>query len=430
MPLRSKHFTEPKRNARLEQCLISDPAHVTRGSSGDHVVLIQQALNKLRDLPGGEDFRLRVSGVYGTETADAVLDFKTTREIVAASRQGAADNVVGKMTIARLDDEMATLERLAAAVVKVNVTPRWGHLVADCDMNGFSRNRLKRNGDSGDWTSSSSKVPIHQMIPMGLTRMLRFEHAGAGTLTVDVDDSTIAMVVDFQHEASRVGTRRSLVTLLGKRPGTTELQVMIDGRRQETVRLPVRERQLVHLNAVYLGPRTVSEDVAGFARGVFSWLNTIVTPQTNILFVPITIRVEPRVSYRGGPPFDIDPSKPLYILKDSDTAPNGAQAVTWDDLRRFHQTTGVSLFYGPNVRSRDDDTIGQSKNGMRMCWAPLRSPSGTKSPQRALVMLGAHEVLHSLGAKHIHTGENYNFLMVPTPIGKSILIPSETLVDI
>lgn len=124
MPLQSRHFTQPKRNAQLEQCLVSDPAHVTPGSQGDHVSLIQQSLNKLRDLPGGEDFRLTVSGRYDPETSAAVLEFKTKRNIVAPQRQNKADNVVGKMTIAALDEEMLALEQRQSAG-KVDSPAAW-----------------------------------------------------------------------------------------------------------------------------------------------------------------------------------------------------------------------------------------------------------------------------------------------------------------
>lgn len=438
MPLRSKHFTQPARNNRLEQCLVSDPAHVTRGSSGDHVVLIQEALNKLRRLPNGEGFRLAVTGTYDAPTADAVLTYKERRDIVARPRQGKADNVVGKMTIAALDDDMLSVEQLDEKV-KIKISPTFGGpLTGGCDMNGFSNNRMTRHGDSGDWTTSRARIPVHQMIPMGLTRTLRFDFHAAGGFAALTDDSTIAQVVDVRRAPAEGDGQRHFVTILGKRPGITDLHVSVGGRRQDSVRLPVRARQLVHLNAVYLGQRgpagkvpgmlSEANNVEGFAHGVFSWLNMIVTPQTNILFVPISIRVEPRVRYRGGQPFEIDPKKPLFMLSNSETAPPGSQATTRIDLAEFHQTTGITLFYGPNLRHVDETTMAVSWRGRRMCWAPMRSSHS--SPYRALIYYAAHEVLHALGASHIQTGENLHFLMTPAPVARSVHIPSETLVDI
>ena len=47
---------------------------------------------------------------YGSSTAAAVLEFKPERNIINRSYQTQADDIVGKMTIAELDREMAKLE--------------------------------------------------------------------------------------------------------------------------------------------------------------------------------------------------------------------------------------------------------------------------------------------------------------------------------
>jgi hypothetical protein len=51
------------------------------------------------------------AGHYGPTTAQAVLRYKTRRYIINFSYQRKADNIVGKMTIAALDADMAKLER-------------------------------------------------------------------------------------------------------------------------------------------------------------------------------------------------------------------------------------------------------------------------------------------------------------------------------
>jgi peptidoglycan hydrolase-like protein with peptidoglycan-binding domain len=88
MALKSKLF---KGDRLLEACLISDPAHIKPGSRGDHVVKIQLALNQL------DDVELVFDGIYGSATAQAVMDYKNKagRRILQPS-QKTADNIVGK----------------------------------------------------------------------------------------------------------------------------------------------------------------------------------------------------------------------------------------------------------------------------------------------------------------------------------------------
>lgn len=48
---------------------------------------------------------------YGQSTASAVLAYKTARNVINKAYQDKADNIVGKMTIKSLDDEMLALQR-------------------------------------------------------------------------------------------------------------------------------------------------------------------------------------------------------------------------------------------------------------------------------------------------------------------------------
>ena len=50
------------------------------------------------------------TGRYGKSTAAAVLAFKTKRKIINYSYETQVDNIVGKMTIAALDNEMVLRE--------------------------------------------------------------------------------------------------------------------------------------------------------------------------------------------------------------------------------------------------------------------------------------------------------------------------------
>jgi hypothetical protein len=101
MSLRSKLF---RGNQKLEAAAVSHPAHIVPGSVGDHVGKIQQALIELdgADIAPNE---LAV-GSYGPSTADAVLSYKKKRDIINRSYQTQADNIVGIMTMAALDNEM------------------------------------------------------------------------------------------------------------------------------------------------------------------------------------------------------------------------------------------------------------------------------------------------------------------------------------
>jgi hypothetical protein len=101
MALRSKLFRD---SAKLQACLVYDHAHVTPNSRGDHVQRIQRALMLL---DGANISRHEMEEMrYGPSAADAVLTYKTARNIVNRSYQTQADNIVGKMTIAAMDNEL------------------------------------------------------------------------------------------------------------------------------------------------------------------------------------------------------------------------------------------------------------------------------------------------------------------------------------
>lgn len=101
MPLQSKHF---RGDAKLEAALISDPAHIKRGDHGDHVAKIQAALILL------DGAQIATDGSYGPRTAAAVMAYKTKRSIINTAYQATADDIVGRMTMARLDQEMLASE--------------------------------------------------------------------------------------------------------------------------------------------------------------------------------------------------------------------------------------------------------------------------------------------------------------------------------
>jgi hypothetical protein len=104
MALQSLLFRdEPK----LQACAEHDAAHVTAGQHGEHVRRIQRALEILvpdLTLPASE----KNAGRYGTATANAVLKYKREHRppIINPKYQSQPDSVVGRMTIAALDQDL------------------------------------------------------------------------------------------------------------------------------------------------------------------------------------------------------------------------------------------------------------------------------------------------------------------------------------
>jgi peptidoglycan hydrolase-like protein with peptidoglycan-binding domain len=118
MPLVSQLFSG---DPVFERCLVHDQAHITPGSRGPHVNKIQTALFTLDHyvVAQGEV----QSQTYGPSTANGVLAYKRKRSIINRAYETQADNIVGKMTIASLDTEMARVEPKPAPVTTVNCFP-------------------------------------------------------------------------------------------------------------------------------------------------------------------------------------------------------------------------------------------------------------------------------------------------------------------
>jgi hypothetical protein len=114
MALKSKLF---KGDPKLEACALSHPAHITKGAAGAHVAKIQTALIRL-DGTIIDRIELR-SFMYGRSTAAAVLKYKQRRKIINRSYQTQADNIVGIMTIAKMDEEILALEKKDSVLVTV-----------------------------------------------------------------------------------------------------------------------------------------------------------------------------------------------------------------------------------------------------------------------------------------------------------------------
>jgi len=105
MSLQSQFF---RGDQKLEAAAVSDAAHILPGATGPHVRKIQSALFFL----DGAAIALREvkQSIYGPSTAQAVLAYKQSRNIINRSYQSKADNIVGKMTMASLDRDMLEIK--------------------------------------------------------------------------------------------------------------------------------------------------------------------------------------------------------------------------------------------------------------------------------------------------------------------------------
>jgi hypothetical protein len=106
MPLTSNALAGDE---RLEACLVKDTAHLTLGVQGEFVAKVQAAIIFLDELTIDEAELNKFT--YGRSTAAAVLKFKKNRKIINRSYQQHEDDIVGKMTIKAIDDELAIAEK-------------------------------------------------------------------------------------------------------------------------------------------------------------------------------------------------------------------------------------------------------------------------------------------------------------------------------
>ena len=113
MALKSRLF---RGDPRLEGAAKSNSAHIPSGAGGEHVRKIQYAVARLDGVPLAQD------GIYGPETANAVLAYKKKRNIINRSYQSQADNIVGILTIHSLDQEMFEVEQAPNAIKGVQCT--------------------------------------------------------------------------------------------------------------------------------------------------------------------------------------------------------------------------------------------------------------------------------------------------------------------
>jgi len=177
MALQSELF---RGDAKLEAAAVSDPAHITPGSRGPHVLKIQQALVIL------DGASLDLDSVYGPATAAAVLVYKRQRKIINFSYQTQADNIVGKMTMAALDREMVEKERTPSGPVRIRpLTPGPSGVVGVDSLAGRSSLLLAFSGRSSVFgVGPLAKVDPNIPNATGPFTKIRLEPRTTGTLEI------------------------------------------------------------------------------------------------------------------------------------------------------------------------------------------------------------------------------------------------------
>ncbi len=194
MPLQSKLFSG---DAKLEAAAVSDAAHITQGASGDHVRKIQLALSQI------DGRGLDIDGQYGTATAAAVLAYKQKRMIVNASYQSTADNIVGRMTIARLDSELCDLEAppepvvidvLQPQICKHRHSPMLSFAVPASTIAGFASGTASRAAFAPSFGPGTPSIVPGPMIELEVGKVAKITVSnGKGAIVYWIDDLVVSV---------------------------------------------------------------------------------------------------------------------------------------------------------------------------------------------------------------------------------------------
>jgi peptidoglycan hydrolase-like protein with peptidoglycan-binding domain len=200
MALRSELF---RGDAKLEAAAVSDPAHIVEGATGEHVRKIQLALIQL------DGAAVDLDGKFGPATARAVLAYKQKRNIINRSYQSQADNIVGKMTITSLDNEILSQPPVRPVTItplsQFRITPPLSPLVAFLfDGPPNSQLRQVRGGNP-------PSAPVTGPPQISPQTSLEIRRNGSGSIevrngksgTIQVADPAIAKI---RTRAGAVGT--------------------------------------------------------------------------------------------------------------------------------------------------------------------------------------------------------------------------------
>jgi hypothetical protein len=248
-----------KGDASLGACQINDPAHLTIGARGEHVAKVQFALFAL-DSSAIDTAEVRLK-TYGPSTAKAVLAYKTKRRIINAAYQNTPDNIVGKMTITRLDQDMRLFEQThrgfgecgpapsgvpGAAAVLAGLQPRRSGLVGgpgvkltqlSKTLHIYCSITAKASSDGGFPLAKQIQKAKDVLSSHGLTLTLEFGSGFADTInfpyTLVLDDDVAQL--RKASEATRAGAEKIMRIIACPRSvnapmGETFRNITVDGK--------------------------------------------------------------------------------------------------------------------------------------------------------------------------------------------------------
>jgi hypothetical protein len=201
---------------KLEAAAVSDPAHIVPGATGPHVRKIQTALFLL-DVAAIADDELRRT-FYGPSTAGAVLAYKQKRKIVNRSYQTQADDIVGKMTIASLDNEMHKLEVVPHGPVRIVPRSYWVmRPVSDLAAKfGATENKFGMHAFPGELTIQQGSIGSFDVVD-GSPGSIAIEDPGIAKI------KPTGNLVAPGDRFAVTKSRQSFQVLSGQKSGTTRI---------------------------------------------------------------------------------------------------------------------------------------------------------------------------------------------------------------
>ena len=249
-----------KGNANLAACQSNDAAHLTIGARGEHVAKVQFALFAL-DSAAIDRNEVQFQ-TYGPSTAKAVLAYKTKRKIINTAYQNTPDNIVGKMTITRLDQDMRFFEQThrgfgecgpaqnvpGAPAVLVGLQPRSSGLVGgpgpklpqlSKTLHIYCSITSKASSEGGFPLAKQIQKAKDALSPHGLTLTLEFGGNGGFADTIAfpyslVLDDDVAQLRKAS-EATRAGSEKVMRIIACPRSvnapmGETFRAILVDGK--------------------------------------------------------------------------------------------------------------------------------------------------------------------------------------------------------
>jgi peptidoglycan hydrolase-like protein with peptidoglycan-binding domain len=248
-------------NADLEASAVENTAHILRGAQGAHVGKIQAALLSLDEAQiDAADWNDRR---YGPSTEAAVLAYKKKREIINRAYQTTADAIVGKMTIAALDDEMFAAEKLvdrnqlsnrcatpfapllgndAVSKLRASARPNGVAIVGAPTVRSVTapgpKPGLIVGGDVNEGGSSHLGGINYQMIPLGRSRKVFGDTAGKQCQLLVPDNVSVALngvvVLPTGGVVAVPAQPRALnLVVTGNRPGKGVMMIRAAGESTE-----------------------------------------------------------------------------------------------------------------------------------------------------------------------------------------------------